>query len=76
MDQAVEGKGEGGGGEIMRISREPSPVQIVRDQKQLKNVGYLNCLGSTITNDARCTREVKYHYQNVNSFSDTSQKKY
>jgi hypothetical protein len=24
------------------------------DQKQLKNVEYFNCLGSMITNDARC----------------------
>jgi hypothetical protein len=28
-------------------------------QKQLKNVKYFNCLGSIITNDARCTREIK-----------------
>jgi hypothetical protein len=30
------------------------------DQKQLENVEYINCLGSKITNDARCTREIKY----------------
>jgi hypothetical protein len=29
------------------------------DQKQLENVEYLNYLGSMITNDARCTREIK-----------------
>ena len=29
------------------------------DQKQLANVEYLNCLCSIITNDARCTREIK-----------------
>jgi hypothetical protein len=29
------------------------------DQKQLQNVEYLNYLGSMITNDARCTREIK-----------------
>jgi hypothetical protein len=44
---------------IMRMSRRPSPIQIVMDQKQLENVEYLNYLGSMITNDARCTREIK-----------------
>jgi hypothetical protein len=29
------------------------------DQKQLENVEYFNYLGSVITNDARCTREIK-----------------
>jgi hypothetical protein len=29
------------------------------DQKQLENVEYLNYLGSMITNDARCTHEIK-----------------
>jgi hypothetical protein len=29
------------------------------DHKQLENVEYFNCLGSMITNDARCTREIK-----------------
>jgi hypothetical protein len=29
------------------------------DQKQLENVEYFNYLGSLITNDARCTREIK-----------------
>jgi hypothetical protein len=33
--------------------------QIMIDQKQTKNVQYLNYLGSMITNDARCTREMK-----------------
>jgi hypothetical protein len=29
------------------------------DQKQLENVEYFNYLGSTITNNARCTCEIK-----------------
>jgi hypothetical protein len=29
------------------------------DQKQPENVEYFNCLGSTITNGARCTWEIK-----------------
>jgi hypothetical protein len=44
---------------VMKISREPSPLQIMRDQKQLQNVEYFNYLASTITNDARHTREIK-----------------
>jgi hypothetical protein len=28
-------------------------------QKHLENMEYFNCLGSMITNDARCTREVR-----------------
>jgi hypothetical protein len=43
----------------MRISRQPSPMKIMIDQKQLKNVEYFNYLGTMITNDARCTREIK-----------------
>jgi hypothetical protein len=31
----------------------------ILDQKQLENVEYFNYLGSMITNDARCTREIK-----------------
>jgi hypothetical protein len=29
------------------------------DQKKLENVEYFNYLSSMITNDARCTREIK-----------------
>ena len=38
---------------VMRTSRELSPVQIMIDQKQLKNVEYINHLVCVITNDAR-----------------------
>ena len=34
-------------------------IQIMIDQKQLDNVVYFNCLGSMVTNDARCAREIK-----------------
>jgi hypothetical protein len=40
----------------MRISRKPSPLQTMIDQKKL--VEYSNYLG-TMINDARCTREIK-----------------
>ena len=43
----------------MRISRQPSPVTIMIDQKQLENVECYNYLGSMLTNDGRCTREIK-----------------
>jgi hypothetical protein len=44
---------------VMRISRQPSPMKIMIDQKQLENMEYFNYLGSMITSDARCTREIK-----------------
>jgi hypothetical protein len=44
--------------EVMRISRQPYPIKIVIDQKQLENVEYFNYLGSMI-NDTRCTRKIK-----------------
>jgi hypothetical protein len=42
--------------EVMKISRQPSPMKIMIDQKQLENVLYFNYLGIW---DARCTREIK-----------------
>jgi hypothetical protein len=43
---------------VMRISRQPSPIQIIRDQKQLENVVYFDCLSSMLTNDGTCAREI------------------
>ena len=39
---------------VMRISRQPSPVTIMKDQKQLKNVECFKYLGSMLTNEGRC----------------------
>jgi len=39
----------------MRISRQPSPVQIMIDKKHVENVVHFSYLGTMITNDARCT---------------------
>ena len=44
---------------VKRISRHLFPVQIMLDQKQLKNVEYFNYLENMITNNARCTLEIK-----------------
>ena len=44
---------------VMRISRQPSTIQIMIDQKQLENVEYFIYLCSMITNDGRCTQEIK-----------------
>ena len=44
---------------VMRISRQPSPVTIVIEQKQLENVECFKYLCSMLTNDGRCTREIK-----------------
>ena len=44
---------------VMRISRQPSPVTIMIDQKQLENVECFKYLGSMLTKDGRCTCEIK-----------------
>ena len=44
---------------VMRISRQPSPVTITVDQKQLENVKCFKYLGSMLTEDGRCTCEIK-----------------
>jgi hypothetical protein len=43
----------------MRISRQPLPVKIMIDQKQLENVESFKYLGSILTNNGRCTCEIK-----------------
>jgi hypothetical protein len=45
---------------VMRISRQPFPVKIMIDQKQLENVDSFKYLGVILTNDVRCTCEIKY----------------
>ena len=44
---------------VMRISRQPSPVTITIDQKQLENVKCFKYVGSMLTEDGRCTCEIK-----------------
>jgi hypothetical protein len=41
------------------ISRQPFPVKLMIDQKHLENVGSFKYLGSILTNDGRCTCEIK-----------------
>ena len=43
----------------MRISRQPFPIKIMIDQKQLENGEPFKYLGSILTNDGRCTCEIK-----------------
>jgi hypothetical protein len=43
----------------MRISRQPTPVAIKIDQKQLENVKCFRHLVSMLTDDGRCTCEIK-----------------
>ena len=45
---------------VMKISKQPSPIQIMVDKIQLENVEYFNYLGSMIINDAKCTCEIKF----------------
>jgi len=44
---------------VMGLSRQPSLLQIIIDQKQLENMEYFNNLRSKIPNDARCTNAFK-----------------
>jgi hypothetical protein len=44
---------------VMRISRQSFPVKIMIDQKQLENVESFKYLGSILTNNGRCTSEIK-----------------
>jgi hypothetical protein len=44
---------------VLSFSKPPSQVKIMIDQKQLRNVKYVNCFGCQITSDARCTHEIK-----------------
>ena len=44
---------------VMRISRQPLPVKIFLDKKQLENVESFKYLGSILTNDGRYTCEIK-----------------
>jgi hypothetical protein len=43
----------------MRISRQSFPVKIMIDQKQLENLESFKYLGNILTNDGRCTCEIK-----------------
>jgi hypothetical protein len=43
----------------MRISRQPTPLQIKIGKKPVENMEEFNYLGSMIINDARCTQEIK-----------------
>jgi hypothetical protein len=43
----------------MRISRQPTQLQIQTDSKLVENAEEFNYLCSMITNDARCTRGIK-----------------
>ena len=48
---------------VMRISRQQLfPVKIMIDQTQLENVQSFKYLGSILTNDGRCTCEIKCRF--------------
>jgi hypothetical protein len=44
---------------VKRISRQPSPIQIIIEQKPPENVEYIIYLCSLITNDARRSLDIK-----------------
>jgi hypothetical protein len=45
---------------VMTISRQPSLPHIMIDEKKLEIVEYFNCLGSMVTNNARCASTIQY----------------
>jgi len=49
---------------VVRISRQPSPLRIMIDEKQLENMDYFNCLESMIRNDTRYTSGIKFKEEN------------
>jgi hypothetical protein len=44
---------------LIRISRQLLPVKFMIEQKQLENVESFKYLGNILTNDGRCTCEIK-----------------
>jgi hypothetical protein len=44
---------------LMRISRQPSAVEVMSEQKQMENVKYFRYAGCIIINGTRSTREIK-----------------
>jgi len=44
---------------VKRISRQPFPVKVMIDQKQLENVESFKYLDGILTNNGRCTCEIK-----------------
>jgi hypothetical protein len=44
---------------VMRISRKPSPLQMMIDHKQLKNMENFKYVSSMTKSDARYTRKMK-----------------
>ena len=44
---------------VMRISRQPSAVTVMIDQKDLENVKCFKYLGSMLTDGGRCICEIK-----------------
>ena len=44
---------------VMRISRQPFPIKITVDQKQLEYVESFKYMGTMLTNDGRSSCEIK-----------------
>jgi hypothetical protein len=51
--------GGGGGKKKIKIKRQPFPVKIMIDPKQVENMECFKYFGSVLTNDGRCTFEIE-----------------
>ena len=49
-------------GKNKTISRQPFPVKIMIDQKQLENMESFKYLGSMLKNDGKCTCEILIYF--------------
>jgi hypothetical protein len=43
---------------VMRVSRQPFPVKLMIDQKQLENVESIKYLGNIVTDGRRCAVKI------------------
>jgi hypothetical protein len=60
---------------VMSTPMQLSTLQVMINQKQLENVEYFKYLGSIITNDARCTNEIKSRIAMANAPFKKNKKK-
>jgi hypothetical protein len=58
LEDSVDWKKKKKKTKVMRISRQPSSIQIMVDKNDAENAAFFNCSGNVITDDARWTRGI------------------